>query len=612
MNRHVWKFKWKVTEGDLQVIEQWVEEQARKVALGDNAPGVMGDSKLVANAGLTVSQEAGAFLSAEGEIIVFPAPVNIDFSVDESAVPTNPSPGNERWVIAVLEYAVQSTNSQTDPVTLLPFDFHQLASYTIRVIAGSEAPPPTAAVPSFSGNGIILGGVRLQNGQATILNSELRDGDDELVAGGYSKRGALAHIYQRNLNQRFSGEFPGSGSLTVQEALEKLGTLLLRRSGDTMNGNLDMALGAGLWGFDGQPSPVPYEGFQIEDPGTPGSDPRTLFGSAGAKNVQNATAGLYARDALGDWPVAWTRTARETLTGTTTEWIRIAEVSSANGTGAALFSLSIPAASGAGRHYLLFMVSKDNGYNGAITLLHATQSNARFLKLRLVYDEGVDTGRAFIDVQMVLAAAGYDLSLGLHTDSVDQDYQPVAPFITAPVLTGPGPGEAHVLELDLTDQPSFAVIQGAMPLQSASQPARAFGVLPAIDAVETNAGPFAVSNPGGGIAFGDVLESTATLQPGLYEIYALVVADFSSFVTLIDEHILQLILQLSSGGVPIDRRMCTNLNNLLEDTTLVIHGQVLITVATKFKLLWRLSSQTPNAGSLNLINLNFRYRRLNN
>ncbi len=222
MDKHVFRFRWKVSEVDLGEVELWAEAAIRRAALAGNNPGVYGKGKLTENAGLIVNVPDIDITDAFGRVIEVSSATTptVDFSTDENSQPTNPPATETRWVLAVIEFLVNATNSQTDPVLGSPFDFHNLDSYKTRIVAGTST--VGTPVPPSVGNGIIIGGVVLSSGQSSIVQAELDSGEDDLLHNTkVMTRGALGKVDTAYMDSTL-GDL--SAVVTLQELLEIIST----------------------------------------------------------------------------------------------------------------------------------------------------------------------------------------------------------------------------------------------------------------------------------------------------------------------------------------------------------------------------------------------------
>lgn len=192
MNKHVWNLRWLVSPTDLTEIEAWCEAAIRRSAGAGAHKGVFGSSKLLEDSGWDVTLPDCVIVDAGGRVMEISTDT-IDFSQDENNDPTLPPAGQSRWILAVIEYLVDETNSQTDPITGTPFFFHQLDSYRVRVIMGTAAGGTPA--PPAVGDAVIVGGMIRTDTTPSATQEVLDAGDDALLHDhGIMWRGGLELI----------------------------------------------------------------------------------------------------------------------------------------------------------------------------------------------------------------------------------------------------------------------------------------------------------------------------------------------------------------------------------------------------------------------------------
>ncbi len=468
MNKHVWKLKWKVSPADLTEVEAWVEEAIRRSALAGMHKGVFGDAKLTANSGWDVDVLDCKTLDGFGRLTEVGSET-IDLSTDEDSQSTQPPVNQSRWILVAIEYLIDSTNPQTDPILGTPFDFHNLDDYKVRIIAGA-ATGGTPTPPAI-GDAIIIGGIIRDDVMSGASQGDLDAGEDELLHNlQIMFRGQLSEVDTNYLINRWSAL---SGINTMQDLLEWIAENLTIRTGDTFTGNLRLASGARVSADDtGGTShdmltvlndPVLGESNRLGSPGRP-----TLIEGSFNDGAYIRVAGGVSR------PIAYVRKTEWDLSlqDGNDHWHRIAKFDSLNGRGMGLLSVQLK---DAGVESSIFGVSKSASEHGSITLIHNTPSGVDRVKaLRIVRDTTVDSNSTFVDIKVLHHnSITLPMAAGSTRDWIDEDLEFFDSPELDPTLT---PAVALILELDVSGNPMSAGITGSLVLFSGPQPNRGYAI----------------------------------------------------------------------------------------------------------------------------------------
>lgn len=194
MNRHDWRFNFLVTQQHLTQMEAFGDDGDRRIARQGQPTGVYGTAKLTQNTGLVVNVPAITVHDIVGRVIESTTPTTTDFGTADNVVgSTDPTAGNERWVVCAMKWAAVGAEPDTDPISGLPFNFVLNDGYEFHNFAGTEDTPGNAVPPTLTSEYVIIGGVLLTSGQATITDANLRTADGALIGTHEVMNRGLSH-----------------------------------------------------------------------------------------------------------------------------------------------------------------------------------------------------------------------------------------------------------------------------------------------------------------------------------------------------------------------------------------------------------------------------------
>jgi len=166
-----------VDEAAWLAVQTSAEQSDRNVVLDHlTGGGIVSGLDLTeqASPNLTLQLSAGVAYDPLGRRINVPSTVTVNLAADSSGVATAVTAGNERYVAVYVRFARANSDAYTDTEGVVVY-LTQAESYEVRVVAGASAALGTGVVPAApSGDPILLGRVKIVNGQTTIRTTDVR------------------------------------------------------------------------------------------------------------------------------------------------------------------------------------------------------------------------------------------------------------------------------------------------------------------------------------------------------------------------------------------------------------------------------------------------------
>lgn len=174
MDRLDWYYRQLVTEGELDLAFDQVQERIESETAGTAFDGLTGSVVLSESSPTALTVEVpgdGDGYTSEGKHIAWSDPDTVDVSQDFSGTPTAVStPGNRRWVSVFAEFNEDLQDLRLDG-NGLPVYFKRIASPEFIVVQGVEGVDPPA--PDLRPDALLLADVELSYGQTQVVDANI-------------------------------------------------------------------------------------------------------------------------------------------------------------------------------------------------------------------------------------------------------------------------------------------------------------------------------------------------------------------------------------------------------------------------------------------------------
>lgn len=186
MNRFNWYYRQKVSEAEMDELQDNIEQAIRNAITDVYSVGWVSGANLQPQSGMTVRITAGTGYDENGDRVSFGSAQSIDLSS------YRPSSSNrEAWCLIAARFKRELSDPRTDGHGNTVY-FRENESFEIVVRKGAEAEIGNATKPEKQAGDIIIGYVRVRNGQSSIEASDISTEEKPVMMGPGDVQARLA------------------------------------------------------------------------------------------------------------------------------------------------------------------------------------------------------------------------------------------------------------------------------------------------------------------------------------------------------------------------------------------------------------------------------------